>query len=146
MMEIARPVALRIASESDIARARSAGREISQALGASAVSLQKVVTIASELARNMILYAGGGDMSMEPRAGDRPAVRIVARDRGPGIPFIADVFAGRYTSRTGLGLGLLGSKRLADRFEVETGSAGTCIVAEVTWISEMTTRQRRCHE
>lgn len=122
------PVALAFTAEPDIARARRAARELCEAEGLEAVTLQRVVTIASELARNMVRYAGGGHMSItaEPRS-----IVIVARDTGPGIRELDAILAGRFRSRTSNGLGLLGSKRLSDSFTVQTGAGGTCVTAEV---------------
>lgn len=119
-----------IAAECDIAQARLATRELCRALGASASGMQRIVTVVSELTRNMVLYAGGGDLSVEP-CPSGPRVKIVARDRGPGIADLPAILGGRYRSRTGAGLGLLGSKRLSGAFDVATGPGGTTIVAEV---------------
>lgn len=120
-----------IAVEGDIARARQVTRELCRALEASAIGVQRIVTIVSELTRNMVLYAGGGHLSVEPCPGGRARVRITARDRGPGIADLPAILAGRYRSRTGAGLGLVGSKRLAGAFDVATGPGGTTVVAEV---------------
>lgn len=120
-----------IAAEGDIAQARLATRELCRSLGTSASGMQRIVTVVSELTRNMVLYAGGGDLSVEPCPSGRPRVKIVARDRGPGIADLPAILGGHYRSRTGAGLGLLGSKRLSGAFDVATGPGGTTIVAEV---------------
>jgi serine/threonine-protein kinase RsbT len=120
-----------IAAEGDIARARQATRDLCRALGASAVGVQRIVTVVSELTRNMVLYAGGGCLSVEPCPKGRSRVTIVASDGGPGIADLTAILGGRYRSRTGAGLGLLGSKRLSGAFDVATGPAGTTVTAEV---------------
>ena len=79
----------------------------------------------------MVLYAGGGYLSVEPCPKGRPRVTIVASDGGPGIADLTAILGGRYRSRTGAGLGLLGSKRLSGAFDVATGPAGTTVTAEV---------------
>jgi serine/threonine-protein kinase RsbT len=117
--------------EPDISRARSAARSMCEHLGAKGFSLQKVTTIVSELARNIQSYAGQGKIELSVKTGSKPRVVIRATDRGPGIPNLPLIMSGEYRSRTGLGRGILGTKRLADHFEINTGSFGTQILAEV---------------
>jgi serine/threonine-protein kinase RsbT len=120
-----------IVVEGDIARARQLTRELCRSLGASAIGVQRIVTVVSELTRNMVLYAGGGHLSVTPCPESRSRVTIVASDEGPGIAELPAVLAGSHRSRTGAGLGLPGSKRLAAAFTVATGPGGTTITAEV---------------
>ena len=124
-------VELELRVESDIARAWLAARDMCQALGTSALVIQKLATIVSELARNIISYAGGGQISIRQCAGGRRGVRIEAHDQGPGISNLEEILGGRYKSRSGLGLGILGTKRLADRFAIESGPGGTRVDVEV---------------
>ncbi len=124
-------VELELRVESDIARARLAARDLCLALGTSALVIQKLATIVSELARNIVSYAGGGQLSIRPCSGGKRGVRIEARDQGKGIPNLEEILGGRYKSRSGLGLGILGTKRLADRFAIETGPGGTRVEVEV---------------
>lgn len=119
-------VVLTVAAEVDIVRARHAARDLCRRLGTSAVTLQRVVTIVSELTRNMLRHAGGGELTLARVASRARRVTIHARDAGPGIEDLAARLAGR-----GRGLGLVGSKRLADVFDVQTGPGGTSIRAEV---------------
>lgn len=121
---------LSITRENDIAEARAEVREISQALGASRMATQRLATVVSELARNMVLYTPGGSIELVPQPRGR-TVRVVARDTGSGISNLDDILAGRYESRTGLGQGLLGSRKLCDHFDIQTGSNGTNVEAEV---------------
>jgi serine/threonine-protein kinase RsbT len=120
---------VKIETEADVGTARSAARRICGLVGASLFHRQKVATIVSELARNIVLYAQRGTVEIVP-LGKRKIV-IRAFDQGPGIANLDHVLSGKYHSKTGLGRGLLGSKQLADRFEVSTGSAGTQIMCEV---------------
>lgn len=118
--------------EADISAARSEARRLCENAGASAFSMQKVTTIVSELARNIVLYAKQGSIEVGFVNQSRGSQIIVtAIDNGPGIPNLDHIMGGRYQSRTGLGKGLLGTKRLADRFQITTGATGTSVVAEV---------------
>jgi serine/threonine-protein kinase RsbT len=126
-------VELELRVESDIARARLAARDMCQALGTSALVIQKLATIVSELARNMVAYAGGGKLSLKPGVGGRRSVAIEAVDQGPGIGNLEEILAGRYKSRSGLGLGILGTKRLADRFAITSAPGGTRVEVEVNF-------------
>ena len=122
---------LDVLSEKDVARARVSVRELCQKLGARPLSLQKIATIVSELARNMVLYAGGGKLLVGSVGADRKCVFIRSVDEGSGIPDLEAILAGRRVSRNGRGLGLIGTKRLADGFRIHTGPTGTWIEAEV---------------
>jgi serine/threonine-protein kinase RsbT len=126
------PSRIAIATESDIITARMEARRICDELGAKSFEIQKVTTVVSELARNIISYATGGQMEIVPVVqGTSRRIVIRATDQGPGIPHLAKVLSGDYQSRTGLGRGLLGTKRLAAVFDIATGAGGTTIVAEI---------------
>jgi serine/threonine-protein kinase RsbT len=120
-----------IASEADISTARNEARRICEEAGARSFTVQKVSTIVSELARNIVSYAKEG--SLEITLVGEGARRLVIRavDQGPGIPDLPLVLSGKYKSRTGLGRGLLGTQRLADSFDVATAPTGTRVTAEV---------------
>lgn len=122
---------LEIKAESDVGKARAEARRICDALGTSPFVMQKVATIVSELSRNMVLYADGGLLEVGPNGAVNTRLVVQATDHGPGIPNLPEIMSGRYRSKTGLGRGLLGTKRLADRFDISTGNSGTRIVAEV---------------
>jgi serine/threonine-protein kinase RsbT len=122
--------AVDVRSEWDVSVARSRSREIMTALGAKSYEVVKVMTLVSELARNIVLYTRGGRIAFEPCQDPRCLV-VRATDDGPGIPNLSDVLAGRYRSKTGLGKGLIGVKRLSSRFTIHTDSSGTRIEAEV---------------
>jgi serine/threonine-protein kinase RsbT len=115
--------------EGDIVRARGAGRDMCRDLGLSEINQVKVATAISELARNIFHYAKTGNIALRRLTTPRPGIEIVATDQGPGIPDVKLVLSGSYRSRTGMGKGLLGARRLVDFFEVETGpEKGTRVV------------------
>ena len=105
--------------EQDVVLARQLTRKIASDCGMRLVDLTKLVTAVSELARNTVVYGGGGDMDWEviEEAG-RTGVRLVFRDEGPGIADIKLALTDGWTSGSGLGLGLTGAKRLVDEFDV----------------------------
>jgi serine/threonine-protein kinase RsbT len=119
-----------IRSEWDVSVARARAREIMTALEAKSYEVVKVMTLVSELARNIVLYTRGGRLVLTPTQSPRSLV-VVATDQGPGIPNLDEVLSGRYRSKTGLGKGLLGVKRLATRFMIQTDARGTQVEAEV---------------
>ena len=118
----------------DVVRMRSAVRQAAIAQGLSLVDQTKVVTAASELARNALDYGGGGAVDIElVQNGTRPGVRLTFSDRGPGIPDIEQALKDGFTTGGGLGLGLGGAKRLSNEFSiVSQPGAGTRIVI-VRW-------------
>jgi serine/threonine-protein kinase RsbT len=122
---------LEIREEMDIGRARAEARRICGSSGTTSFVMQRVATIVSELARNMVLYANGGVVEIAPASSGAKRIVVRAEDRGAGIRNLDEIMSGRYKSRTGMGKGLLGTKRLADHFEIETNSRGTRVVAEV---------------
>lgn len=117
-----------IQSSADVVLVRQAARQMAIAAGFSLVDQTKIVTAASELARNTLDYGGGGTVSIELLDELRRGVRLTFRDEGPGIPDIELALKDGYTTGNGLGMGLSGSKRLMNEFEIvsEVGK-GTCI-------------------
>ncbi|HET7543133.1 MAG TPA: ATP-binding protein [Polyangiaceae bacterium] len=124
------PCRIAILTEGDIITARMEARRLCDEIGAKSFETQKVTTVVSELARNIISYATSGRIEIVPMLSTR-RIGITAVDEGPGIPHLAKVLSGDYQSRTGLGRGLMGTKRLAVVFDVTTGSGGTRVVAEI---------------
>lgn len=106
--------------ESDVVAARRRVREISSQIGFSLVDQTKVVTAASELARNTIIYGGGGTMKVETLNGPRSGLRLTFEDKGPGIADISMALRDGFTTGSGLGLGLGGAKRLVNEFEIDS--------------------------
>ena len=127
----AKEVTVALLTGHDIPRARQVAREICETLGTRALTQQRLVTIVSELGRNMVLYAGGGRITLRPPTGASRRVVVLAVDQGPGIANLSEIMAGKYKSRSGLGLGIVGTKRLADSFQIDTGRHGTAISVEV---------------
>jgi serine/threonine-protein kinase RsbT len=108
-----------IRESSDVVRVRGEVRRLAIGLGLGIVDQTKIVTAASELARNTLDYGGGGEARLEVVAGNgRQGLRIVFEDQGPGIADIAQAMTDGYTSGHGLGLGLSGAKRLSNEFEI----------------------------
>jgi len=115
--------------EQDVVLARQTARKLAQECGMRLIDLTKMVTAVSELARNTMVYGGGGDMDWEILDEDmRVGLRITFRDEGPGIPDLKLAMTDGWTSGSGMGLGLTGAKRLVDDFELDTApGAGTRI-------------------
>jgi serine/threonine-protein kinase RsbT len=114
-------------SEQDIVLSRQAVRRLVQEQAFSLVDQTKFVTAASELARNTVIYGGGGVLKWEVLSnGVKRGVRLTFEDQGPGIPDIGLALTDGWTSGTGLGLGLSGARRLVNEFEIQsTVGAGT---------------------
>lgn len=116
----------------DIVRMRQVVRERAIALGFGLVDQTKIITAASELARNTLVYGGGGDVEVaQLTAGVRKGLRLTFADQGPGIDDIQQALKDGFTSGSGLGLGLGGAKRLSSEFALEstpgTGTRATII-------------------
>ncbi|HET7188351.1 MAG TPA: anti-sigma regulatory factor [Gemmatimonadaceae bacterium] len=118
-----------VRGQHDVVNVRQVVRGWCLAVGMGLVDLTKMVTAASELARNTLEYGGGGTLTLEElRDGLRAGVRLVFEDQGPGIADVSLAMSDGYTSGAGMGLGLGGSKRLVDQFEIEsTPGVGTRI-------------------
>ena len=120
---------LELAREHDIVLVRQRARQIAAEFGFDAQEQTRLATAASEITRNAFQYAGGGRVEFSIEHG--PPAILIARvvDRGPGIPRIRDILEGRYVSPTGLGVGMVGARRLTDRFDVETEPGkGTSVI------------------
>jgi serine/threonine-protein kinase RsbT len=120
-----------IRSDSDILVARQQGRALAEQLGFAGSELTVIATAISEVARNMVEYAGAGEMVISPLdAGFRHGIVIVSRDEGPGIPDVARALQDGYSTSGGLGMGLPGARRLMDEMEVvsEVGRGTTVIM------------------
>jgi len=113
--------------EQDVVLARQTARKLAIECGLRLVDQTKLITAASELARNAVIYGGGGHMDWEIlEEGTRRGLRLVFRDEGPGIPDVKLAMTDGWTSGNGLGLGLTGAKRLVDEFSIESApGAGT---------------------
>jgi serine/threonine-protein kinase RsbT len=129
-MTVSRSDALPLYNEGDVVQARQVVRTVSKEIGFSLVNQTKIVTAASELARNALIHGGGGVMKWEVLTdGVRTGLRLTFEDQGPGIPDVERALTDGWSSGTGLGLGLSGSRRLANEFELTTGvGKGTTVV------------------
>jgi len=125
------PCEIKITSENDISIVRNEARRVCEESGAESYTIQKVTTIVSELARNIVSYAHEGKVEIVPISNGKRRIIVRASDRGKGIANIELVLSGRYQSKTGLGRGLFGTKRLADEFDIKSGPTGTLVVAEI---------------
>lgn len=132
-MSIVHSDTIAIASESDIVVVRRRVREVASQVGLSLVDQTKLVTAASELARNTVVYGGGGTLQLESLNGLRNGVRLTFIDQGPGIPDIGLAMRDGFTTGSGLGLGLGGAKRLVNEFEIESAVGLGTKVALTRW-------------
>ncbi|MDE1164743.1 MAG: anti-sigma regulatory factor [Pseudomonas sp.] len=119
--------------EQDVVLARQTARKLCQECGMRLIDLTKMVTAVSELARNTMVYGGGGDMDWQILDDTRTGLRLTFRDEGPGIPDIKLAMTDGWTSGGGLGLGLTGAKRLVDEFELDTAPGAGTRVTITRW-------------
>lgn len=120
-MALLRSETLKLANDQDIVIVRQAARAWAVEAGFSLVDQTKLVTAASELARNTVTYGGGGTVRLELlNEGLRRGLRLSFEDQGPGIPDIDLALKDGYTTGGGLGLGLGGAKRLVNEFEIDS--------------------------
>jgi serine/threonine-protein kinase RsbT len=119
-----------VRNSGDILLIRQTVRARTVELGFSLVDQTKMITAASELARNTVDYGGGGMVTFESlNDGSRRGLRLTFQDKGPGIPDIQLALKDGWTSGTGLGLGLSGAKRLVNEFQIESKvGEGTTVV------------------
>jgi serine/threonine-protein kinase RsbT len=123
-----------IASDDDMVKARAEGRALAARLGFSRTDATLVATAISEVARNMVVHADGGEILMTAVYDDsRYGLVVVARDDGPGIGDIDAAMQDGYGSSTGLGLGLPGARRLMDEFRVESEVGAGTTVTMTKW-------------
>jgi serine/threonine-protein kinase RsbT len=120
-----------IRSDLDIVIARTMARDTAKALGFGAIDQARIATAVSELARNIFLYAGTGNVSVrEIEKSGRKGIEIVCEDQGPGIANIDLVMQDGYSTSRGMGMGLPGAKRLMDEFTIRSqegvGTTITC--------------------
>jgi serine/threonine-protein kinase RsbT len=123
-----------IDSDADLVKAREAGRLLAREIGLSSTEATLVATAISELARNIVLYAGRGEIVLRRVAkGARLGLEIVARDSGPGIANVALAASEGYSTSGGLGLGLPGVRRIMDEFHVDSRPPGGTTVTACKW-------------
>ncbi|MEU4622359.1 ATP-binding protein [Actinoplanes sp. NPDC023801] len=123
-----------VTTDQDVVRVRQLVRTVAVAVKLSLVDQTKIVTAASELARNTLVYGGGGEVEVVRVHNDRRAgIRIVFADQGPGIVDLDLALTDGYTTGGGLGLGLSGARRLVDEFDIDTGPGKGTTITIVKW-------------
>jgi signal transduction histidine kinase/CheY-like chemotaxis protein len=121
---------LDLRTERDVVIARQRVRIVAEQLGFEGQDQIRIATACSEIARNAQRYAVGGRLECSLLEEPVPSFRIVITDQGKGIPNLDDILDGRYSSQSGMGMGLIGSRRLMDRFHIATDTKGTKVRLE----------------
>ncbi|MER6162990.1 anti-sigma regulatory factor [Streptomyces violaceorubidus] len=126
---------LPIRSDMDLVWVRQHVRQAAAQLGFGLVDQTKLVTAASELARNTLVYGGGGTMETESLVeGTTQGLRLTFIDEGPGIPDVEQALSDGFTSGDGLGMGLGGARRLVHEFGIETAPGSGTTVRVTSWV------------
>jgi serine/threonine-protein kinase RsbT len=135
---VADEVRVAIESDADVVVARQRARELAAGLGLSGTDLTLLATAISEIARNITTYAERGEVAVSVVAtGRRRGVRVVASDEGPGIANLELALRDGYTSGVGLGMGLPGTRRLVDEFDIVSAPGEGTTVTFVKWGPEL---------
>lgn len=135
-LEVTDEIRVRITSDLDIVAARQKGRELARHLGFGATDLAIIATAISELSRNIVLYARGGEITLQSsNQNSVPGIIVTASDNGCGIADVGEVMQDGYSTSGGLGLGLPGVRRLMDEFEIASrpGRGTTVTVKKWRW-------------
>jgi serine/threonine-protein kinase RsbT len=133
-MIVAKESKVPVTTESDIVRVRQTVRTLAVEIKLSLVDQTKVVTAASELGRNLLIYGGGGEVVTEiVQEGARRGVRVIFQDHGPGIPDIDLAMKDGFTSGSGMGLGLGGAQRLVTDFDIVSNPTDGTRVTIIKW-------------
>jgi serine/threonine-protein kinase RsbT len=123
-----------IRTDADVVTARQEARSMGAGLGFSSTDLTLLATAISEIARNITTYAGEGEVALRVlNDGGREGIEVVASDNGPGIADLEQAMQDGFTTGNGLGLGLPGTRRLVDEFEIETEPGAGTKVRLVKW-------------
>jgi serine/threonine-protein kinase RsbT len=134
MSSLLKSETIQIRTEQDIVQARKIVRLLTQDSGFSLVDQTKLVTAASELARNTVIYGGGGTLFWELLVdGLKKGVRLTFKDEGPGIPDLSLAMKDGWTSGGGLGMGLSGTKRLVNEFDIDSAPGKGTRVTIARW-------------
>jgi serine/threonine-protein kinase RsbT len=134
-MPVLHDILVAIRSDADIVLARQQGRSLAASIGFTATDATLIATAISELARNIVSYAGQGEVMMQGvETIQRKGIVISARDKGPGIRNIDDVLRDGYSTSGGLGLGLPGVRRLMDEFAIESELRHGTVVTVRKWL------------
>ena len=131
---MAAEVRVAIRTDADVVTARQEARAMGSALGFSSTDLTLLATAISEVARNITTYAGEGEVELRVvNTTGRAGIEVVARDEGPGIADVELAMQDGYTTGNGLGLGLPGTRRLVDEFELRTATGEGTRIRLVKW-------------
>jgi anti-sigma regulatory factor (Ser/Thr protein kinase) len=127
-------VTVEVASDSDLVQARAEARALAGRLGFSRTDATLIATAISEIARNMVVHADGGEIILASAHDEtRYGVQVVARDTGPGIPDIESALEEGVGTGEGFGLGLPGARRVMDEFEIDSNNGGGTVVTMRKW-------------
>lgn len=133
-MRVLKTETLSLRDQNEIVLARQAARRWAAELGLSLVDQTKIVTATSELARNAVEYGGGGTMTLELLETEtRRGLRIIFEDHGPGIADVSLALSDGYTTGNGMGLGLGGSRRLVNEFDIQSRVGEGTRISIVRW-------------
>lgn len=125
---------LPIRSDAEVVMVRQRVRSLAMDQGFSLVDQTKIVTAASELARNVLIHGGGGSVRLESlRNGIRKGLKLTFEDKGPGIPDISLAMRDGYSTGGGLGLGLSGAKRLSSEFDIQSAPGQGTRITIARW-------------
>jgi serine/threonine-protein kinase RsbT len=127
------PTRVSISGALDVVTARRRGLNMALAMGFPIPEATKIAVVISELGRNIVLYAKKGTITLAAHAREKH-FKIIAQDKGPGIEDLDRVLAGGYTTSKGLGVGVSGSKRLMDEFEIQTMVGTGTMITAVKWL------------
>jgi anti-sigma regulatory factor (Ser/Thr protein kinase) len=137
LMERARPnddeVRVVVRTDADVVAARQAARDLAARLGFRPVDLTLIATAVSEIVRNIVRFAGSGEVVVELISEPRDGLRVTARDAGPGIPDVEQALRDGYSTYRGLGLGLPGARRLMDEFAIVSERGHGTTVTMIKW-------------
>jgi serine/threonine-protein kinase RsbT len=124
-----------VVGDDDVVMARQAGRLLARELGMSTSEQTMVATAISEVARNLVVYAGQGEVRLAPRDdGSRRGVEVIVRDQGPGIDDVDLAMQDGYSSTGSLGLGLPGARRLMDEFVIDSEPGRGTTIRMCKWV------------
>lgn len=124
-----------VTTEADIIKARLKAKVIAESIGFNYMDQARIATAVSELARNAFQYAGKGKITIRPTTKlARKGIEIVAEDHGPGIENLELALKGGHSTSTGLGMGLSGTKRLMDEFDIQTIIGKGTVITIKKWL------------
>jgi serine/threonine-protein kinase RsbT len=133
--DVADQITLRISSDIDIVAARQTSRDFASKLGFQGTDLVLVTTGVSELARNILVHARRGELQLSAVTnGPKRGLQIIARDQGPGIPDIGLALKDGFSTAGSLGLGLPGTRRIMDEFEIASAVKTGTTIRAVKWL------------